>query len=319
MHPVKGIITRWKRSRWSQHLDVVVGAASTLILYFPLANPGLAETIGVVTMLLGASKVAVFSYIEDRLEPVTKMTEVMDLTQSLTVSDLQDLSRVYVSIVEHEFRKVKESVVSEAHQKLKKLAQQKKSDELSTAEYYAWLLSILSEVRKGEEVRAISVMNPAEWDDSPAETRFFSENLAAVARGVIIQRIFVMPRARLAEALELPPVKSHMRGANAGLRGYFVDLDYLRQKEPHLLAQIGCGFIEIGARVALVDLFADTGQVRGQVTMDRSELRNLMRIFDKLQFYSHELSENLLAARPALPLDGIAQLTAMPSTPDKAH
>ncbi len=313
MQSSKEGLKRWKRSRWSQHLDLAVGVVGTLVAYFPLANQGLAEIFGVVTLLLAANKISIQVHIEDRLEPVTKMAEVLDLTQALTVSDIHDLSKVYISITEEEFRRVKENVLSEAIQKLKKLAQQKKSDALSTAEYYAWLLPILSQVRKGEEVHAISVMHDAEWDDSPAETRFFEENLAAAARGALIERIFVMPRSKITEAMKLAPVGSHLRGATPGLRGHFVDLDYLKRQDSRLLADIGHGFIEIGGRVALVDQFGATGEVRGEVSMDKTEIRELTRIFEKLQLYSRELTADLSQQVSPVLIAGPPMLAALPS------
>jgi hypothetical protein len=86
---------------------------------------------------------------------------------------------------------------------------EKTSHELSTGVYYQWLLPALAEAGRGHKIHALSMMMNCEWDDSPVERRFIESNIQAARRGVLIDRIFVMPAAVLAEASRNPAILCH--------------------------------------------------------------------------------------------------------------
>lgn len=265
--------------------ELIVTTALFLVLYFPLAKKDLGEIVAVVGILLMVARIAYQEALKERLRRVDQLAEIVDLSQQSRVRMIDSILKAYISITEPEFSGVKNHILAEASERLRKIASERKSGELSTGAYYSWLIPILQDVKRGEAVRAVSLMHDVEWDDSEPERKFFQENVNLVRRGAILERIFIMPRAEWPDAFQNEKIKAHARGSPFGLTGWFVDLDHLRKKDAGLLDRVGNGFIEIGSRVALIDRFTEDGQARGHVTMDEGDLRRLGKIFEELKVY----------------------------------
>lgn len=284
-----------KPDRWFEQflrlpiIEIVVTTALFLVLYFPLDRKDLGEIVGVVGILLAVSRLGFQQAVADQLRKVDRLADIIDLHRESQISSIDKMLKSYVAINEAEFRGVKDHIIAEAAEKLHKIAAERKSDELSTGAYYSWLIPILQRVRRGDYVRAVSLMHDIEWDDSEPERKFFEENINIIRRGGHVERVFVMPRAKWEQALRNEKIRAHARDSTFGLTGWFVDLDHLQRQDARLLERVGHGFIEISGRVALVDRFSEHGEVRGQVTMEEGDLRRLSKIFDELKVYAAPL------------------------------
>lgn len=272
-------------------LETVLTAGVGLLLYFPLENPDLGTITWSVGALITVAQLKSESATGKQLAPVRRLAESMDLTQSTDVEQLRNLYQTYLKITEPEFAPLKSGVIQEAAEALAVLANDKISKPLSSGEYYSWLLPMVDSARPGAEIHALSLMMAAEWDDSPSERRFIEASKKAAARGVRVSRIFVTQEATMRASLANEAIKLHLSDEQPeNIRGYFVDIDWLTSNDPNLRARLGEGFISFDERVALIDLFSPTGQARGQVNMNPSDLARLTTLYSQLEVHSVELS-----------------------------
>lgn len=233
-------------------------------------------------------------------EHISRISEFVDIGESVNVEGIKKILDLYLNITEPEFRKVKEVVLAEAIRSLSKMKNDKRSEELVSSEYYEWLLPILIGVGKGGTIQAVSCMHAAEWDDSPAEEIFIQENINAGRKGASVERIFLMKSELLKEALSNHAVNNHSQEKREeyGLVGYFADVDKVAKMETGLIDDIGHGFIIVNSSVALVDKFDSEGQVRGIVTMNEYDIQKYERTFKRLKLYSVPLTESLVRENP---------------------
>jgi hypothetical protein len=218
---------------------------------------------------------------------ISKISKVIDLKEETKVESVKKLLDVYLNITEKEFSQVKDTIITEAISSLNKLKNNKRSDELAASDYYEWLLPILENVGNGQKIKAVSCMFDTEWDDSPAETRFINGNVNAAKKGAFVERIFLMDIGLLEESLKITAIQYHAKNnSEKNLQGFVSDREKVKTQEPSLLEKIGHGFIIFDSRVALIDQFDESGHVRGIVTMNEKDIRDLENAFKKLKFYS---------------------------------
>ena len=261
-------------------------------------KPELGFITWAVGILLGVNQMRTDAKTERGFAQVNRLAETVDVSSNTDIEQLKLLIDAYSRIPEPEFQTVKEAVVTRARDELLRLATQKSSDELSTGAYYRWLLPMIDNAPSGSAIKALSLMLQCEWDESQAEESFIEANRRAAIRGVAISRIFVMPRTLLPEACENPSVRSHLRDEEpANLRGYFVDLDWLKQHDEPLASKLGDGFIAFEQQqVALIDLHSVDGSIRGFVTKLPAELAKIRDVHAELAIHARELSYDLLTS-----------------------
>lgn len=183
-------------------------------------------------ILLAINQMRTERKFEDRFERLDTLAEVVDLTHSTDVNELRQLIEAYMRVNEPELGALKSTTVTSALDSLLRLAREKSSGELERTEYYRWLLPMLEAAPSGSEIRALSLMLDVEWDESELERRFIDQNRRAAERGVVIDRVFVMRRGDLAEALSRPEIRSHTSEEKPeNLRGHFVDLEKLEETD----------------------------------------------------------------------------------------
>lgn len=238
-----------------------------------------------------------YERIEERID---RIGQVIDIENETNIDIVSKVCDSYLNITEREFSKVKNDILNKTLAKLDKIKIEKCSDELPTSEYYSWLFPILENVKKHDSIRAVSCMLTAEWDDSTPERRFIKGNLEAAKKGVIVERIFVMDRNILNDALQIDSVNQHTKEQmnKTKLRGFFADKGKLNESnESELLKSIGDGFIifkTINKKVAVIE-FSEGTSVRGIVTMNENIIRDLEETFGQLKMISSELSTSLIA------------------------
>ncbi|MCO1658886.1 hypothetical protein [Pseudonocardia humida] len=225
------------------------------------------------------------AYVEERLDTIDRMTQFVDLSRSTDSAQLRQLQSLYYEIVEPDFARVKEQILTDAQNDLERLARLKRSNTLVTGEYYRWLLPMLRDQPSGGEIWAVSMMLECEWDDTPEEREFLDLNVAAVQRGVTLARTFVVPQAEIETVRALHPVAQQIAaGPRADIR--YVTRERLRAVDPQLLSDLGDGLIAFDRRVVLVDEHSQDGTARGYVTMNRGEIATYRRRFDNLRTYT---------------------------------
>ncbi len=265
-----------------------------LVLYFPLQKKDLGEISWLVGALLLLNRIVLFSNIKNTLSPLDKIKEQIDLGTSCNIDKINQLIKLYTSNTAQEFHEIKNNIITESISKLHQINNEKKSDLLPSGEYYSWLLSKLDSLKKGDCVTAISTMNQLEWDESPTEKKFFESNISAAKRGVAIERIFIMDKSILEEALNNKMINAHTKETTPNLNGYFIDKQYLIKQDPELLKKAGDGNIQFNDQVVLIDLFKEDGEARGVVSMEPGELNNRSNIFRQLKVHSSSLEKSLV-------------------------
>jgi len=294
------------KSSWAHWIDAILAIVAALIAYFA-HNEELAALFALFGGLIVVSRLifqnivakdtkSIREQIEKSLAPLEQLKRVIDLQQSSRIAEINQLLQLYLSITEKEFRTVKDSILLRTTGKLQRLAVSKVSDDLTTSEYYQWLLPMLADTSAGEKIRAVSIMHLSEWDESPVETQFLQQNIEAAERGVVVERVFVAAKDTLTVAPANPAITLHSEAVENGLNGYVVEREWLQSHDNDLLKQAGEGMIILGTRVALVDKFTPTGEARGWVTMDSTEIARLIDIFERLKMNSRPLKAPALNA-----------------------
>ncbi|WP_433607893.1 hypothetical protein ACQP2P_34005 [Dactylosporangium sp. CA-139114] len=284
---------------------IAVGAEAANYFYFNHSPAGsqLALIVAIVGLLLAILRFALQQAISEELQPVRKLAEIVDLQAESNVDLVDGLLQRYLSVTEIEFRAVKEQIVIDATEKLRRIAVEKRSDSLQTTDYYEWLFRQFDALRPGQYAHAVSLSSDEEWNDSQLEKNFLAKNLEAAGRGATVARIFIVEEHRLAKFIQLPPIKAHTVEAATGLSGYYISRDYLERADRGVLTDIGEGFIEFNGQVGLEDLFDPEGRARGQVTMLRSDLDKMRRIYLRLMNLATPLTlqPSVEPARPIAP------------------
>lgn len=297
-------------------IAIAIEAANYAFFKHSEAGSQLALTVAIVGVLLALLRSALQLYVTqavtplrsdvdkarvelvEALQPVRKLTEVMDLQAELNVTQLRSLIQRYSGVIEAEFRPVKEQIVNEATEQLRRLAIEKRSATLQSADYYDWLFRQFDSLGAGAYVHAVSLSSDSEWNDSQLEKNFFAKNLAAAERGVHISRLFIIERQRLPEFVKLPPIKAHTVEAQTGLDGFFIPRDLLERADRDYLASVGEGFIDFNGHVGLEDRFDPDGRARGEVTMLRADLDKMLRIYERLLNMGEPLSSRMERSVP---------------------
>jgi hypothetical protein len=137
-----------------------------------------------------------------------------------------------------------------------------------------------------------------EWDESPAERTFIRDNLDAAARGVFVERIFVVPRSEIPKLSSNQAIKAQLDGAGKFLNPMVVEREYLEGHDPQLLKQLGDGLLAVDMRVVLIDVLSPEG-IRGYVTMNQPEIARLRRMFENLRVHARPMAEVVAAAPTA--------------------
>lgn len=225
---------------------------------------------------------AIRSTLERDLLPLEKIADFVEIGPDADYSSLNEVVRRFSAITEPEFSPVKQKIVKDATEQLRLLAINKRSPTLQTSDYYVWLFRQFSSLIAGEYMHAVSMSSDEEWNDSDLEKNFLKANIDAAHRGVLIERIFIIESDRIAGFLERSPIDSHTKDSEAPLTGYWVKKEELAKYDPHLLRQVGEGFIDFNGRVGLEDRFDPNGGARGDVTMLDVDLARMGEIYGKL-------------------------------------
>jgi hypothetical protein len=271
--------------------EIIVGLPLSLILYALGLTP-VAELTAVLGPALSGSRYLLERRIAAEMAAVHSLAAIIDLEANVQVRELQEMCRVYLEVTEDEFRPVKKQLLLETIERLRRLALQKKSDELSTGEYYNWLLPMIDTAAPGSTIWAVSMMLETEWNDSPYEDKFLALNMAAAKRGVHIERVFVVDHANLQRLATNKGIAAHLKNASALLTPLVVFRDDLAKADPTLVRDLGDGFIAFDDRCALVDMSSPEG-MRGYVTLSPGDLQRLKRKFERLCVHGRELTGRL--------------------------
>ena len=287
-------LTRFEALATTPWIEALLSVAVGLVLLV-MRKTDLAQLTWVLGVALSFTRYAFTKKLEEEMAPIHRLASVMDLQRKVPISEFQEMFRVYLEITESEFKQVKDTIITEAIEKLVTLAHQKTSGELATGDYYNWLLPILESTPSGSHIWAVSMMYDAEWDDSPAEEAFLRLNLDAARRGTFLERIFVVKRSSISELSSNKAIMAQVNTTGEFLKPLLVEREYLENRDPQLLKQLGDGMIGFDSRVALIDVFSPEGVVRGYVTMNQAEITRLRRMFDNLRVYSRSMRDSLSA------------------------
>lgn len=275
---------------WIEATGTLGGA---LFFYFVLHKAELAEFFAILGGIVTLSRLSHAADLEREFaairRPLIHLEQQIDLASHTHFTVFREILEVYSKITETEFAKVKDDILKDARARLLRLANDKKSEVLTTTTYYGWLLPMLARSAPPSRIWALSLMREPEWDDTQPERTFIEQSRKAAERGVQIDRVFVVPRANASAMLTIPAVVLHRDSEDpTHLRGYVVEEEVLKRDDADLHSKLGDGFIVFDDRVALVDVFSGAS-VRGYVTMSPVEIGHLKDVFERLRILAEDL------------------------------
>ncbi len=271
-------------------IAIVIG-----FVFFAFGKPEIAAMTWIIGSALSFTRYSFGLKLEEQLKPVRQLAAIVDLERDIPLKQLEEIVRTYLAITETEFAQVKDRVLSEAFERLRKLHQQKSSDVLQTGDYYNWLLPFIESAPKGSQIWAVSMMLSIEWDESPPEVSFLRLNLDAAQRGVYLERIFVVRNEDIPKLSTISPIRAQAENVGEFLKLWLVRREQLEKSDPQLLRELGDGLIAFDMRVAMID-FASPEGIRGYVTMNPGEIQKLRRSFENLRVHGLPLTQALLFA-----------------------
>lgn len=284
-------------SRYSEALVAVLIALTTEVanrMFFESSQVGtaLALQTAFVGLLLTVQRLSLEEARRHENLRIDRVADYLDLENTTSYANLRALNHRYGSITEEEFRDVKDHVIAEAQEELRRLAIDKRSATLQTTHYYDWLFRQFDRAGEGDYVHAVSLSSDEEWNDSQLEANFLKVNINAAQRGADIHRIFIVADDRLASFVENPPIKAHRPGSGKGLKGSVVSQEELTKHDAKTLKSVGQGFIDFNGQVGLEDIFDADGEVRGQVTMLPEDLQRMQSIYSRLLNMAKDLPDS---------------------------
>lgn len=274
--------------RWSiilPWIELIFTTIIGVIFYFPLQRKDLADIAWILGLFFTFNNIATNRSLKDEFETIHKLSEIIDISQSCNIQEINKILHLYIAIKEFEFTSLKDDIIQKCITQLSSLSHDK-TTVASGGEYHVWLLNMLRLCTRNEQVLAISVMAEAAWTELPAEKGYLDENVKAAKRGVKIDRIFVSSKDRLRVKKNREVISQHINHSKQGLVAYIVLLEELIIHDPTLLREIGEGFVLFSNRVALIDTSVPPNEVQGTVTMSLEQLKRCQHLFERLKLYA---------------------------------
>lgn len=262
--------------------EAIVGAIASALVYFLKPNSELWEIIWIVGLMLAFARYA----ISKEIGKIEKLYVVN--YKILKHREVIDLAKTYNEISELEFSSLKIDIISNANRELSLMARMKRSGEMSTGSYYNWLINYIDGTKGRTKIWAISTMLGIEWDDSPQEREFLRANLEAAARGVKIERVFIVKSADVNRLCENHAISAQLNEGSGNFDLKYVVEEYLKSGDPRLLKKIGAGIIAFDDKVVLVDKEGDDG-IRGTITLNQDDVLEWKGCFSSLKQLSTAL------------------------------
>jgi hypothetical protein len=266
-------------------IEPAVAAVVGIILYFPLQRKDLAEVTWILGLLLSFGNLATSRRLKEELNVARKLSEVVDLSTRCNLQEIHKILNLYISITETEFHSLKDDILEDCVSRLRRIAYDKEID-VGSGEYHLWLRDMLRTTSKNEQITAVSVMTESAWVEISSEKQYLDENIAAVKRGVKIDRIFISSKDKLRDPKHRQVLYAHMENFNEGMTAYVVWQEDLAIQDPALIGEIGAGFVQFGERVALIDTSVPPQEARGNVTMKPAQLKKCRRLFERLKLHA---------------------------------
>lgn len=189
------------------------------------------------------------------------------------------------------------SIIEDAINSLFFLSKYNYASKLDQKSFYELCHQILSSTHRGASIHALSLMLKCEWDGSPDEEDFWSDNQAAVRRCVRLERIFIVSRHEAHRLKSIPQIKKHvdLEKQSDYILSYIIEKEVLQREHFQLLERAGNGFIMINSpqnRIALLDEIPESGQ-RAKPVINEQQLDELEMTFSKIKKLSTSLAEYL--------------------------
>lgn len=275
-------------------IEAVVGGVIGLMLL--VSDQGvLAGGAVILGLLLSVSRWAAETRISELEERLDRLAHLAGIRIECDTAALDGLIEAYAA-VDPEFVDKRDVVARQAQEALAQLGAEATLDNLDLGEYYALLFRGFSGATR--EVVAVSLGLDAEWSKTAAERRFLECNQGAALRGVRVDRLFVVTPEELDELRQSDAIRAHLASEPPEqLRGWYVDKRLLEARDPHLLEDLGSGFVVIDAHAAYLDRSQAGALAGGSVTTRRIAIARLVALFDRVHAFAQPF-EDL-----AVPLD----------------
>jgi NAD(P)-dependent dehydrogenase (short-subunit alcohol dehydrogenase family) len=131
---------------------------------------------------------------------------------------------------------------------------------------------------QGDEFWAVSKMFDNEWEDTEEIRQFMKDQINAVKRGAVVNRIFILPDCKYSN--DEMVFKFHIE--NEGINGYVVDYNSLKDNEPELFDMFGDGVTALNEELLIFDKTGDDKSARGVLVTDGRQVSALKFGFEKL-------------------------------------
>lgn len=186
-----------------------------------------------------------------------------------------------------------QELIKKTRESIRKLINKGVTDTLDEEVYYIYLFSLLNGATK--RVWAASIMGKEEWNETPEENEFLRLNIAASLRMVLVERIFIVEQAEIGEMLSNDAIKKQINKRNDYLKTYIIIKEEIARERPHLLTDIGSGFLAFDDFAIASDVFEDS-YIRGILNLDEETLRKNNRNFTNLRDFAKPLDKKFAIA-----------------------
>jgi len=216
----------------------------------------------------------------------TKLQSTGRERQLVSTSALKELSELLPQASEGLLQNFAAAAMDDVLSLMRSLAVMQRTPSLTAGSYYEFLIPLIDQAAPGSGIWAISTMMTVEWTDDPFEEDFLRANLQAAARGVNIERIFVVRASDRVEALNLPAVLAQL--ANPEISTWVAIRDNVARHDRELLSRIGTGIIAFDDDLVLVDEHSDTGEARGYGQTRPEEVARWRRLYRQIRRHATE-------------------------------
>ena len=226
-----------------------------------------------------------FQILDNTINGIAEVVHIRDKTDYKNIENLID---AYVHIPQQGFADIKNKIVTEAFRNLRDLRMTMESPLLDPLTSLQTSLHMLNNLNGGDYVKAVSFCNTGEWDGSKWWDEYLEANFTAAKNDAIVERIFIVERARLKELRESPVGKFHTESHRKEefFRGYFINKENLARTHKDLMEEVGSGFILIrqgNEKMLVVDVFIkESDSYKTKIVYDPLKIITFESAFNQL-------------------------------------
>lgn len=263
--------------------EVIVGFFGVWLSFFGLSGDAAYVTgFGTLIYIIITAKLEIHFAQEDSF--FSKFEVLNSLRNTNIDSEMLDTLNKFQSISKPLLKKIKVNAWEDFSREVNSLSNGERSESLTPSQYMDFIDEELSQAKRGDKVKAISLYLEGEFVDNSFEKNFHSAQKLAINKGVVIERIFVCPQVRMEDLKSTPYWDDHL-GSEGCIDGRFAEQEDVINSG----LVIKNGFIMFNESV-FIDRSDNNNNLAGIVSTHASELYKASKDFKSLEKHAVSLS-----------------------------